>query len=145
MLRLCYSAVLLLATQVVTSERISPSSGSLDRAPRILYCPYDATVKLASDVSALEITYTSRPQAPIFSEEVSKCYLQIDFSFAKINRTIAINEIEYSSEVLGKGAGKAEATIAWDTDRGPVCSSPCNLKQPILTFTEILHPLNDLP
>ena len=107
----------------VAAEQLTPSSGKLDKPARVYYCPFDAKVSLVPDVTALDITYTSKSSSPVFSQKIAKCFLQIDFSFTEINRTVAINEIEYNGELDGTGQGKVEARIAWDTDRGPVRGS----------------------
>ncbi|KAF2476826.1 uncharacterized protein BDR25DRAFT_338967 [Lindgomyces ingoldianus] len=116
------------------AQKLTPSSGTITKSPRVEHCPFDVKASLAPDVTSLQVTYTAAgSQKALWSQTEVKCYTRILFEFEDSNYSITVQEIEYQGKFQGNGEGKIEALLAWDRDFGPTRFTPITLSSSVST------------
>lgn len=99
-----------------------PSNVTIVEPIFIRYCPFEVNVSLATDLSSLNIAFSTKsanPGPPPLG--VHRCYVRVQIDFDKTVYAYTINEVEYVPENTKSITGKIETRVAWEYDAGPVC------------------------
>ncbi|KAH7116179.1 hypothetical protein B0J11DRAFT_510519 [Dendryphion nanum] len=133
-LRQCLLLFLFVAFHLVLAAP-PPTTGKIDEAVRVYHCPYNVKASLLSNMTSLDITYTTTDgQKTLFGPEKVTCYVKVSFRYGEDSDDQAgIQEINYK----WSGAhtfGLIDTQIAWDDTWGPTKYRPVNFTgSPITT------------